>query len=116
MSKGKPRDPRKEQFWRRTIRQWQSSKLSVRAFCLRHDLNDTHFYAWRRILGERDAEAVAFAAVRILPDDKPAPTAHPASGGIELVVSDHHVIRVGQDFDALTLQRLLALLKEVPPC
>jgi hypothetical protein len=35
MAHGKPRDPRKEQQWRRWIYQWQRSGLTVRAFCLR---------------------------------------------------------------------------------
>ena len=36
MPHGKPRDPRKEQHWRRLLERWQSSGLSVRAFCERH--------------------------------------------------------------------------------
>jgi len=32
---GRQRDPRREKFWRRTIRQQQLSGLTVRAFCPR---------------------------------------------------------------------------------
>ena len=38
MAHGKPRDPRKEQQWRRWIQLWQHSGLTVRAFCDRHHL------------------------------------------------------------------------------
>ena len=35
MSMGKPRDRHKEQEWRRRLRDWQRSGLSVSAFCRR---------------------------------------------------------------------------------
>jgi len=44
----------------RTLRLWQRSGLSVRAFCEQQDLSQPSFYAWRRTLAERDAQAVTF--------------------------------------------------------
>ena len=44
----KARDPRLEQFWRKTVAGWNKSGLSVRAYCARHHLRDANFYAWRR--------------------------------------------------------------------
>src|SRR5437763_1955861 len=67
MSRGKPRDPRKERFWRRMVQQWQRSGLSVRAFCEQHDLSPPSFYAWRRTLADRDAQAIAFVPVEVSP-------------------------------------------------
>jgi hypothetical protein len=43
------RDLDKERFWRRMLRQWQRSGLSIRAFCLEHNLAEPSFYAWRRL-------------------------------------------------------------------
>ena len=63
------RDRGKEQFWRRTLRQWRRSGLSVRAYCAEHGLAEPSFYAWRRIVAERDQES---ARVR----------AKPAGGGV----------------------------------
>ena len=63
MSYGKPRDPRKEQQWRRRLRQWQKSGLSVRAFCGLHGLSQANFYAWRREIQQRDAAAEAFLRI-----------------------------------------------------
>ena len=51
---GKRRDPAREKFWRRTIRDQQRSGLSVRDFCLREGLKDWTFRWWRRELGRRD--------------------------------------------------------------
>jgi hypothetical protein len=55
MAHGKPRDVRKEQQWRRWLRLWPKSGLSVQAFCAQHGLAQPSFYAWRRVIGQRDA-------------------------------------------------------------
>src|SRR4051794_26304159 len=53
---GKRRDPAREKFWRRTIREQQRSGLAVRDFCLRERLKDWTFRWWRQELGRRDRE------------------------------------------------------------
>ena len=53
MTKGKPRDARKEQQWRQWIQSWQASGQSVQAFCARHGLAQANFYVWRRELQRR---------------------------------------------------------------
>ena len=62
MSTNKQRSISKEQFWRRMVRQWRGSGLSVRAFCEEHGLSEPSFYAWRRTLAARDAAAVELRA------------------------------------------------------
>jgi hypothetical protein len=56
---GRQRDPLREKFWRRTIRQQQRSGLTVRAFCLREGLKDGAFRWWRQALARRDREVAA---------------------------------------------------------
>jgi len=56
--KGK-RDLSKERHWRRMVRRWRSSGLSVRDFCDWQALSEPCFYAWRRELAKRDREAAA---------------------------------------------------------
>ena len=56
---GKRRDPAREKFWRRTIREQQRSGLAVRAFCLREGLKDWTFRWWRQELARRDREPSA---------------------------------------------------------
>ena len=51
------RDLEKERSWRRTLRDWRRSGLSVREFCDWQALSEASFYAWRRELGKRDREA-----------------------------------------------------------
>jgi len=116
MSRGNPRDPHKEQFWRRLLRQWRRSGLSIRAFCAQHDLSEPSFYAWRRTLADRDPPAPAFVPVTVLPEP-PAPTTPDAaaSSGLELLLPGGRVLRVGAAFDAPTLRRLLACLEEGRP-
>ncbi len=43
------RDPAKELFWRRMLRQWQTSGLSVREFCSNHQLSQASFYWFFRV-------------------------------------------------------------------
>ena len=46
------RRPRRDATqWRALIDRQARGRLSVRAFCRQHDLNEASFYAWRRRLG-----------------------------------------------------------------
>lgn len=125
MSTHPQRSGSKEEFWRRMVRGWRRSGLSVRAFCRRHGLAEPSFYAWRRTLAQRDAApptaAPAFLPVRVIaePSTPRAPVAEPAAEGgvpLELVLGSGRRLRVGVGFDGPTLQRLLALLEEGQPC
>src|SRR5581483_4425366 len=109
MAKGKTRDRRKEQQWRRWMREWRGSGLTVRAFCDLHGLAEPSFYAWRRTLEERQAEPVAFVPVQVVGDVQPA-----AAGALEVVLSNARTARVAPGFDAATLTRLLAVLEDKP--
>jgi hypothetical protein len=111
MAHGRPRDPRKEQHWRRYLQLWQHSNLTVRDFCDRHHLGEASFYAWRRLLRQRDAVAAPFVAVHVIPDEQPPP-----ASPLEVVLADGRCIRVPIGFDPVTLQRLLAILEEASPC
>ena len=71
MSTRNQRDGSKERFWRRMVRLWRRSDLTIRAFCQLHDLAEPSFYAWRRTLDDREATAPAFVPVQLLDDDPP---------------------------------------------
>ena len=103
----------KERFWRRIVRQWRSSGLSVRDFCAERHLAEANFYFWRRTIARRDAQAAQFVPVRVIADEKPA--GNSLSQGLELVLSAGRVVRVAPGFDGPTLQRLLVLLEEGRP-
>ena len=111
MATGRPRDERKERDWRRWIRKWQASGLTVREFCDQHGLGEHCFYAWRRELGRRDAETAPFVPVGIVPDDAPV-----VAGTLEVVLPGGRTVRVAPGFDASTLRQLLAVLEEGLPC
>ena len=111
MAHGKPRDPRKEQHWRRLIQLWKNSGLSVRAFCARHHITQPSFYAWRRELQQRDAATTTFVPVQVVTDDQPA-----SSTAIEILLAGGRSVRITPGFDPATLRQLLAVLQEVPPC
>ena len=110
MAHGKPRDPRKEEHWRRLIQLWKNSGLTVRAFCARHHLTQPSFYAWRRELQQRDA-STTFVQVRVVTDDQPAP-----STPIEILLASGRSVRILPGFDPATLRQLLVLLQEAPLC
>ena len=109
MAPGRARDEQKERQWRRRIAQWQSSGLSVAAFCARHDLPTASFYAWRRTLQRRAAPQAPFVPVQLVAD---AATA----SALEVVLADGRVVRVAPGFDAATLRQVLAVLRQEPPC
>jgi hypothetical protein len=53
------RDVAKERWWRDTLKRQAASGLSVSGFCRREKLGESAFYAWRRVVAERDAEPKA---------------------------------------------------------
>jgi transposase-like protein len=111
MAHGKPRDPYKEQHWRRLIQLWKNSGLSVRAFCARYHITQTSFYAWRRELQKRDAAATTFVPVRIVLDQPPT-----SATPIEVVLNGGRRLRVASGFDPATLRHLLEVLEEASSC
>ncbi|MDP9179463.1 MAG: IS66 family insertion sequence element accessory protein TnpB [Gemmatimonadota bacterium] len=116
MSTGKPRDPRKERFWRRMLRQWDRSGLSARDFCQQRRLSQASLYAWRRTLADRDRHAVHFLPVEVLPQTEPVDSPRDSAvAGLELMLNGGRVLRIGPAFDGPTLQRLLTLLEEGQP-
>ena len=56
MAKGQLRDPKREAYWRRLIGRWRESDLGVRPFCRREKVSEPSFYAWRRVIAERDRQ------------------------------------------------------------
>jgi transposase-like protein len=106
-------DKSKERHWRRILRQWQRSGLSVRAFCRSHDLAEPSFYFWRSTLAQRDrqrnspatppAVSTLFAPVRLVGDVAPS---------LEVVCRSGQVVRVGAAFDPALLRAVVAALEE----
>jgi hypothetical protein len=87
--RGKPRDPLREQFWRRTIADQAQSDLTANAFCRRNSLNPATFSYWRRELARRDAEST------------PTPTGKRPASSTELARSSAFLpVRVVQDAPA----------------
>ncbi len=115
MSTTNQRSRSKERFWRRMMRQWRRSGRSIRAFCAQQQLSEPSFYAWRRTIAQRDAEATRFLPVRVVADEKPVPPQDGSSSGLELVLATGRLLRIGPGFDGPTLRRLLALLEEGQP-
>jgi transposase-like protein len=130
MARQGERDRDKERFWRRMVRVWRRSGLSIRAFCAEHDLAEPSFYAWRRIVAQRDQESArgrtkpergdargvvsasddtpVFVPVRVIDVSTSVP--------FEVVLERGRVVRVQRGFDAATLRQLLAVLEEELPC
>jgi transposase-like protein len=117
MAEQSKRDRGKERFWRRTLRQWQRSGLSVRAFCAEHGLAEPSFYSWRRIIAQRDRQ-LAPVPVDDAPVFVPLRVIDASSGqvALEVVLDRGRVVRVLRGFDADMLRQLLAVLEEDRPC
>jgi transposase-like protein len=116
-------DPVKEQAWRERLEQQQQSGLSVRAFCSQHNLTVPSFYAWRRTLRQRAGAAANPSSADGPPSPGPAAgqpffvplrLAPTATTALELLLPGGLLLRVPTGFDADTLRRLLALLRETP--
>jgi hypothetical protein len=98
------RDASKETFWRKTTAEACTSGQSVRAFCRKHGLKESLFYAWRRELKARDTEAVEKGGFVEL--------VRPAGGnvgaGVSIRIDDRLSIALERGFDGTTLKAALA--------
>jgi hypothetical protein len=126
------RDPAKENYWRRLLRDWRHSGLTGRGFCFERRVSEASFYAWRREIARRDRHKAASlkrkpASATPLVPGQSSVTGTPAfiklaiNGDattpppIEVVVAEGRVVRVRPGFDADLLRQLLRLLEE-PSC
>lgn len=118
------RDRRKEQLWRRLVREQAQSGRSVREFCNARGLPESAFYFWRRELKARDAKegrietrAAAASSASISPGFAAVTVAglDSLSPAIEVVLTSGVRIRIPSGFDPQTLRELLSLL-EPPAC
>jgi transposase-like protein len=106
---GKHCDPKRERLWRRAMSAWQSSGLSVRQYCLRHDVTEASFYYWRRELQRRDAQRLPSSSSEFVPV-----TVVPAAT-LEVRCPSGHVVSL-PTANAATLRMLFAALAEEAPC
>jgi transposase-like protein len=114
------RNPERERYWRRLIREQQASGLGISAFCREHEVSLSSFFQWRRKLRERprrDEPGAApdtsqeDSAPRFVPVELPAP---PTAGrvGCEIVLADGCRVLVPTHCDASWLREIVGVLKE----
>jgi len=118
------RDRRLEAEWRRIIRGYIRSGLSVREFCAKSKLPESAFYYWRRELQRRQAKQeqrprrdawatagasspLAFLPVRVAEEVTPPAVA----GRIEIVLPNGRRVHVIAPVDRHALADVLAVLE-----
>src|SRR5262245_41318019 len=79
------------------------------AFCERRGLAIPSFYAWRRRLQQRAADAPAIVPVQVVADAPPG-----QASALEVVLTDGRTVRVAPGFDAATLRQPRILLSRLP--
>jgi len=91
------RDPRKEAFWGKVVREQVGSGLSVRGFCRRRRLSEASFYAWRRELKRRRQEEDSSGGESSAPKQTFVPVTVAdgvAAAAIELLLPSGAVLRL----------------------
>jgi transposase-like protein len=125
--RGARRDRSKERFWRRLLRLWRRSGQTIRDFCAEHEVSEPSFFAWRRMIAERDQQRRrrdnpnSKASAEPLPKANEQPAFVPlrvvsTDMAFDVVLKGGRVVRVSAGFDAASLRRLLAVLEEERPC
>ena len=107
MAKGQQRDPRKEAFWRGVLARFAKNGLSVRAFCRREKVTEPAFYAWRRVIQDRDSERpqTSPAFVPLVVRNEPAPVTE-----IAVELRGGRILRLPV---AITAERVTELVRAV---
>jgi transposase len=103
------RDGSKEQYWRQVLARWQTSGLTVRAYCQLHRISEQSFYWWRRKIQRPDRLRAEFLPVRVVAEAVPSDG---EGGAVEIVLPNGRCLRVRPGFDRVTLVRLLEVLED----
>lgn len=115
--RGALRDPKKEAFWRRMLREQAGSRLSVRAWCDRCGLNQGTFCWWRRELARRDTACrepsrAAHSKTTFVPVQVAEDRTNGDEGQIEIVLAGQRRIRLNGRVDRQMLIDVLAVMEE----
>ncbi|WP_295456041.1 transposase [uncultured Thiodictyon sp.] len=104
---------RTREQWRELVRAWPGSGLTQQAYCERHGVSPSSLARWRAIVSQEPASLPSARAqpVRLLPVQWVTPE-HRESSPLTLVLKDGQRLEIAADFDAATLARLLAVLRE----
>lgn len=97
----KPSSSEKIHAWEERILQQQTSGLSIDRWCRENQVAVCQFHYWKGKLFPRQITHASFAEL-------------PHAKGVGLMVECNSIrIHLDSDFDALTLKRCLAIIKEV---
>ncbi len=115
MSKAKKADREQRQFWQMVLETYKSSGLSVRQFCQQEGFSEASFYSWRKRLrthqktdtNKKPSQPEPFIEVSMPPAK---------SGGLELVLSSGHTLRIPSDIDHEFLSGVLSVVKQAKLC
>lgn len=117
MAKGQERDPKREAYWRRLIGRWRESGLGVRPFCQQKKVSEPSFYAWRRVIAERDRqrpaapkEPPAFVPV-VVRQEQPLPV---ASERITVRLQGGRLVHLPGSMPAVRLAEILHAIEGRP--
>jgi len=108
MAKGQRRDLKREAFWRDVLARFAGSKLSVRGFCELEGLSEPSFYAWRRVIRERDTQRPEPAFVPVVVSGAVAPQ---SAGRGEGIVIELHCGRRLRLPETMTAERVVSLIR-----
>jgi hypothetical protein len=122
-------DTKKQAFWIRTLKKWESSGDPARAYCVRNGLKETQFHWWKKVLKHRgkwmpeqsgevsthssEQPSVSFASVELresLPTEILELQEAVRAAELELCVGDHYRVVIPPGFDPLTLEQVLSVL------
>jgi len=116
--RGPHRDPDKETFWRRTLKEQAGSGQGIRGFCRVRGLAEPSFYAWRRAIAERDGKHVSrpvrakrptFVELRPLAIGSASASPCKIDVPLEIVAGDRRLL-IRPGCDVALLREVLAVL------
>ena len=97
--------PERYEKWSETMRDWESTGLSVAEYCRRNEINRSLFFAWKRRLKDRDSEEVdaGFVALEFQSEG--------VGCGVSVGVGDGVRLHLEKGFDEGELVRAVRVLR-----
>jgi transposase-like protein len=109
---------RTREDWQRLVEGWPRSGLTQSQYCERHGVSVGSLHRWREQLrgapgaGARVGGVESTASLRLLPVELLAEAPAAGEAALTLVLGARLRLQIAPGFDAPTLQRVVALLRE----
>lgn len=95
-------------YWSGHVRQWRSSGLRQKEYCIREGISIERFGSWKRRLDREETEEVG--SLVAVPSGVVSAALHAGRPTIKVVVNERYGVEIPEGFSPVTLKEVLHII------